>query len=51
MAEKNAERGIEKLLTDFDKYLLGEGTYERAYEKMGAHLVELSGRPMRTRSF
>jgi 1,4-alpha-glucan branching enzyme len=43
MAEKNAERGIEKLLTDFDKYLLGEGTYERAYEKMGAHLVELNG--------
>jgi 1,4-alpha-glucan branching enzyme len=30
-------------LTDYDKYLLGEGTHERAYEKMGAHLVELDG--------
>ena len=30
-------------LTDFDKYLLGEGTHERTYEKMGAHLVELDG--------
>jgi 1,4-alpha-glucan branching enzyme len=30
-------------LTDFDKYLLGEGTHERTYEKMGAHLVELNG--------
>jgi len=26
-------------LSDFDLYLLGEGTYERAYEKLGAHLV------------
>jgi 1,4-alpha-glucan branching enzyme len=32
------------LLTDFDKYLLGEGTHERAYEKMGAHLVEIEGK-------
>ncbi|MFQ5611445.1 MAG: 1,4-alpha-glucan branching protein GlgB [Anaerolineae bacterium] len=31
-------------LTDFDRYLLGEGTHERAYEKMGAHLVEIEGR-------
>ncbi len=30
-------------LTDFDKYLLGEGTHERTYEKMGAHLAELNG--------
>ena len=29
--------------TDFDKYLIGEGTHERAYEKMGSHLTELEG--------
>lgn len=32
------------LLTDFDRYLLGEGSHERAYEKMGAHLVEVDGK-------
>jgi len=26
-------------LSEYDLYLLGEGTYERAYEKLGAHLV------------
>ncbi len=31
-------------LSDFDRYLMGEGTYERAYEKMGAHLVTMEGR-------
>jgi 1,4-alpha-glucan branching enzyme len=31
-------------LTDFDKYLLGEGTHERAYEKMGAHLATVGGK-------
>ncbi len=30
-------------LTDFDKYLIGEGNNERAYQKMGAHLIELNG--------
>ncbi len=30
-------------LTDFDKYLMAEGTHERAYQKMGAHLIELNG--------
>lgn len=30
-------------VTDFDKYLMAEGTHERAYEKMGAHLIELDG--------
>jgi 1,4-alpha-glucan branching enzyme len=30
-------------LTDFDKYLIGEGTHERAYEKLGAHLAEIEG--------
>ncbi|MGB3210256.1 MAG: 1,4-alpha-glucan branching protein GlgB [Desulforhopalus sp.] len=31
------------ILTDFDHYLMGEGSHERTYEKMGAHLVELNG--------
>ncbi len=30
-------------LTDYDKFLIAQGTHERAYEKMGAHLVELNG--------
>ena len=33
------------LLTDFDKFLLGEGTHERSYEKLGAHLAVLDGTP------
>lgn len=32
-------------LTDFDRYLIGEGSHERAYEKMGAHLTEIDGQP------
>ncbi|MCW5206983.1 1,4-alpha-glucan branching protein GlgB, partial [Desulfobulbus sp. F5] len=31
-------------LSDFDKYLIGEGTHERAYEKLGAHLVSFEGK-------
>lgn len=30
-------------LSDYDLYLLGEGTHSRAYAKMGAHLAERSG--------
>jgi 1,4-alpha-glucan branching enzyme len=30
-----------RVLTDFDLYLLGEGTHNRAYEKLGAHRVTL----------
>jgi 1,4-alpha-glucan branching enzyme len=30
------------ILTDYDQYLMGEGSHERTYEKMGAHLVELN---------
>ena len=30
-------------LTDFDLYLLAEGTHTRAYEKFGAHVVERHG--------
>jgi 1,4-alpha-glucan branching enzyme len=31
------------LLTDYDLYLLGEGTHFQNYEKLGAHLREISG--------
>ncbi|NDJ84732.1 MAG: 1,4-alpha-glucan branching enzyme, partial [Chloroflexi bacterium] len=31
------------LLTDYDLYLFGEGRYRHAYEKMGAHLIEVNG--------
>jgi 1,4-alpha-glucan branching enzyme len=30
-------------LSNFDRYLIGEGTHERAYEKLGAHLVRFDG--------
>ena len=30
-------------LGDLDKYLFGEGTHERTYEKLGAHLVTFDG--------
>jgi 1,4-alpha-glucan branching enzyme len=32
-------------LTDFDLYLIGEGTHNRAYERMGAHILDRGGRP------
>ncbi len=32
------------ILTDFDLHLMGEGSHERAYEKMGAHLATLDGK-------
>jgi 1,4-alpha-glucan branching enzyme len=31
-------------LTDYDLYLLGEGTHNRIYEKLGAHLSERDGK-------
>jgi 1,4-alpha-glucan branching enzyme len=33
------------LLTDFDLYLMGEGTHYLKYEKLGAHIREVSGVP------
>ena len=30
-------------ISDYDMYLLEEGTHCRAYEKMGAHIGELAG--------
>ncbi len=32
-------------LTDFDLHLLAEGTHYRTYNKLGAHLAELNGKP------
>jgi 1,4-alpha-glucan branching enzyme len=31
------------ILTDFDMYLLGEGTQQRLYDKLGAHPMQLEG--------
>ena len=31
------------ILTDFDLYLLGEGTHQRLYDKLGAHPMRLEG--------
>jgi 1,4-alpha-glucan branching enzyme len=31
-------------LTDFDLFLHGKGTHYRAYEKLGAHLLEEDGK-------
>ncbi len=31
-------------LSDFDKHLFSEGTFERAYEKLGAHLTSQQGK-------
>jgi 1,4-alpha-glucan branching enzyme len=35
---------VESALSEFDLYLLVEGTHYRAYEKLGAHLMERDGR-------
>jgi 1,4-alpha-glucan branching enzyme len=31
------------ILSEFDLYLLGEGTHHKSYEKLGAHLMEVEG--------
>ena len=31
------------ILSDFDLYLLGEGTHYKSYEKLGAHVMEVEG--------
>lgn len=31
-------------LSNFDRYLISEGTHERAYEKLGAHLIRFGSR-------
>lgn len=42
----NSQRNVtvEPDLTEFDRYLFSEGTLSRAYDKLGAHLVEREGR-------
>src|SRR5713226_5398357 len=35
---------MQPALSEFDLYLLAEGTHNRAYEKLGAHLSERNGR-------
>jgi 1,4-alpha-glucan branching enzyme len=35
---------VESALSEFDLYLIGEGTHYRAYEKLGAHLTARDGR-------
>jgi 1,4-alpha-glucan branching enzyme len=35
---------VQSALSEFDLYLIGEGTHYRAYEKLGAHLTEREGR-------
>jgi 1,4-alpha-glucan branching enzyme len=32
-----------RVITDFDLHLLGEGTHHRAFEKLGAHLIDHGG--------
>jgi 1,4-alpha-glucan branching enzyme len=34
---------VHSALSDFDLYLFAEGTYQRAYEKLGAHIIEQDG--------
>ena len=34
---------MQSVLSDFDRYLLAEGTYRRAYERLGAHFVRRDG--------
>jgi len=41
--KKSEQLSTGRWISDFDKYLMAEGTHERAYEKMGAHLIELDG--------
>ena len=34
----------QSVLSEFDRYLLAEGTFHRAYQKLGAHLTDRDGR-------
>ena len=34
----------QSVLSEFDRYLLAEGTFHRAYQKLGAHLTERNGK-------
>ncbi len=43
MVRKKTQAATEEFITDYDRYLFGEGTHEHAYEKLGAHLIEQNG--------
>jgi 1,4-alpha-glucan branching enzyme len=34
---------LQSTLSEFDLYLIGEGTHDRAYDRLGAHLAEVAG--------
>jgi 1,4-alpha-glucan branching enzyme len=34
---------MQSVLSDFDRYLLAEGAFHRAYERLGAHFIERDG--------
>ena len=34
---------MQSVLSDLDRYLLAEGTFHRAYERLGAHFMERDG--------
>ncbi len=36
---------MQSVLSEFDRYLLAEGTFHRAYQKLGAHYAERGGQP------
>ena len=40
---RTGERMMQSVLSEFDRYLLAEGTFHRAYQKLGAHLTERDG--------
>ena len=44
MDQKEMPMSNTTILSDFDQYLMGEGSHERLYEKMGSHLVEMEGK-------
>ena len=41
--DKKKEGVLQSTLSEFDLYLIGEGTHDRAYERLGAHLAEVAG--------
>jgi 1,4-alpha-glucan branching enzyme len=46
MTEQNVvstQPDLAVFLTDYDKYLIAQGTHERIYDKLGAHLIEQNG--------
>ncbi len=42
--EKSTEKSNPSFLSDFDLHLIGEGNYQKLYEKLGAHPMVIDGR-------